>query len=66
MKLTKKQKDAIRAQYPHWKLRFFADGTVQAQKDVGGCYGILYHPRSTRQHLESIGLPVKDYIGGKP
>lgn len=61
MKLTRIQKDAIRAYYRHYyKLRFRKDGTVEAQKFAGEAYGILYSPADTKRHLETMDLWKKE------
>lgn len=56
MKLTKNQKDAIRAHWRWYDLRFLKDGTVKARKSIGGAGGVLYTPPETRKHLEALGL----------
>ena len=54
MKLTAKQKQAIRQHYSYMPLKFSKDGTVRAKK--GNCWGVLYNPCDTEKHLKAIGL----------
>jgi hypothetical protein len=54
MKITTKQKTAIRAHYAHLRLRFKTDGTVEAQKGEGRAWGILYTPERTAAHLKAL------------
>jgi hypothetical protein len=63
MKLACKQKDAIRSHYPTMKLRFKADGTVEAQKRPGGARGVLYTPAQTMSHLAALELSAKRTSG---
>jgi hypothetical protein len=55
MKLTRKQKDAIRAHWPWYNLRFKADGTVEAKRKTGSSWGLLHTPSMTEGHLRHIG-----------
>ena len=51
--MTRKDKQLIRAHYPWMRLRFRADGTVEAQKARGGPWGTLYTARDAARHLEA-------------
>ena len=53
--ITNKEKSEIRRYYAgQYKLRFKPDGTIEAQKERGGSWGILYTPWYTEQHLNYI------------
>jgi hypothetical protein len=56
MKYTAKQKTAIRRHYPHYRLKFRADGSVEAQQRPGSPYGLLYTPQQATAHLRAAGL----------
>ena len=54
MKLTAKQKQAIRQHWAGYTLRFQADGSVMARKSPGVAYGLLYTPRQTQEHIACL------------
>jgi hypothetical protein len=55
MKFTKKQKDAIKAQWPSYPLRFLADGTVVAKTNrmYGNAWTTLLSPRQSKEYVEN-------------
>lgn len=53
-KLSPKEKTAIRAHYPHWKLRFLDNGIVLGQKTKGSPFGVLYTAEQAEQHIQAI------------
>lgn len=55
LRLTDKQKAAIRAHYSHLLLQFRSNGSVVAKpRDrSNSAWGVLYTPGQTKQHLEA-------------
>ena len=59
MKLTKKQKQAIKQYYSHYyAIKFGKDGSVYAKKSASQSYGLLYNPVDTEKHLSAIGMGI--------
>lgn len=60
MKLTRRHKALIRAHWSHYKLRFRADGSVEAQDSRGAPWARLYTARDAERHIEAIGARKPD------
>lgn len=54
MKITPAEKAAIRQYWSYYRLRFRADGTVEAQQHLGGPWGVLYTPEATQAHVKDL------------
>lgn len=55
MEITDHQKHAIRLHYAYlFRLRFHANGMVDAQQVKDGPYGLLYTPAMTERHLKAM------------
>lgn len=55
MKISRKEKKAIRAHWAYLDLRFLRDGTVLARRpNERGAWGRLYSPRETAAHIQHI------------
>lgn len=56
LRLTDKQKSAIRGHYSHLLLQFRSNGSVAAKpRDRSdSAWGLLYTPGQTKRHLEAI------------
>lgn len=52
--MTRTEQRMIRGYYPHWELRFRADGSVEARKRPGGAWGLLYTADDAERHLKAV------------
>jgi len=64
--MTRKEQQIIRAHYPHLKLRFRKDGTVEGQKSPGSSYGLLYTVAMADGHIRSVAERQKLLQDTKP
>lgn len=69
--LTRDEKNAIRRHWFYYRLRFLADGSVDAQQGAGRAWGALYSASDAIGHLKAIGLrkigaEQQMHLDGKP
>lgn len=54
MKLTAKQKQAIRQHWAPYQLKFKENGYVHARKTPGAAWGLLYTPQQAEEHAACL------------
>lgn len=65
MKLSIRQRRAIRDLWPQFRVNFDRDGFVYGrEREHNATPGVLLTPSETKKYLESVGLPVQE--GGQP